>query len=84
MMKRRVYDGTILADWDISPYAGVCPSDEAERAKWGWKRDAAGRWFRELAPGQRLQDPPKKSVQRPGHSSARGKRKISARQALSH
>lgn len=54
---RRIYDGNVLVDWDIPPEAVICPPDEESRQKWGWKRDGFGRWYRDLAPGQRLQDP---------------------------
>ena len=56
---RRVYDGNILVDWDVPPDAAVCPPDEDARRKWGWQQDDQGRWYRLLASGQGLQDPPR-------------------------
>ena len=55
---RRFYDGSSVGDWNVPPFAVVCPSDPAERAKWGWKQDEQGRWYRELAEGQEVPDLP--------------------------
>ena len=64
---RRVYEDEInsVGDWNTPPFADVCPSDPLERAKWGWKQDEHGRWYRELAEGQDLWDLPPETPGKP-------------------
>jgi len=55
----RFYEGNTVADWDVDPNAVSCPYQDApEVGKWGWKQDADGKWYRELAEGQKPEDPP--------------------------
>ncbi len=53
----RIYEGSVLTEWDVPMASTLCPPDEAERRRWGWKEDDRGAWYRELKPGQKLTDP---------------------------
>ena len=54
----RIYDGQVLVDWGVDPWAATCPTDSLLRQKWGWQQDHDGRWYRDLAPGQEIGQTP--------------------------
>jgi hypothetical protein len=56
--RERIYDGSVLAGWETPTAAGVCPDDPAERARWGWRQDDEGRWYREVPAGADWTKPP--------------------------
>ena len=54
---RRIYDHTLLIP-GVPDDAVICPIIPESIAKCGWKQAEDGRWFRDIAPGCQIGDPP--------------------------
>lgn len=58
MKTQRVYEGDVSADGDFDMAAIIAFPDPASRAKWGWRQDESGRWYREVQEGKSVFDVP--------------------------
>jgi hypothetical protein len=57
---RRIYEGDVSADGEFDMEAIIAFPDPASQAKWGWKQDGSGRWYREVPEGKSVFEEPKR------------------------